>query len=232
MSLIRGVPLSRSSESHAGLPEPQRQAGRTAVPVQSRGTAPAVGEPPVEASIPEPVSVSTRASAHSSGLARFNAWPRDLAEAALLECCGSHRWALRLAAHRPYPDLDTLLAASDEAGYDLAHTDISEALAAESAPCLHHDAPRAAHLALRAAHAAYESRFGHVFVICLDGLRPSLHVDQVLAAIRTRLAHDPDEERSLTAEEMRRLARGRIIELVTEAGRAPDPFPPVAYDPQ
>ncbi|MFI2778298.1 2-oxo-4-hydroxy-4-carboxy-5-ureidoimidazoline decarboxylase [Streptomyces sp. ALB3] len=186
----------------------------------------------MEAPVPEPVSVSTRPSAHSSGLAHFNAWHREQAEDALLECCGSTRWAQRVAAHRPYPDLDTLLAASDEAGYDLAPADLAEALAWESAPCLHHDAPRAAHLALRAAHAAYESRFGHVFVISLDGLRPSQHVDQVLAAIRTRLAHDPDEERALTAEEMRRLARGRIIELVTEAGRASGPFPPVAYDPR
>ncbi|MFJ8749865.1 2-oxo-4-hydroxy-4-carboxy-5-ureidoimidazoline decarboxylase [Streptomyces sp. NPDC102441] len=228
MSFIRGVPLSRSSEPHAGLPKPPQQTGWTAVPVQSQGAA--LQGAPVEAPVPEPVSVSPRPGAHSSGLGRFNAWPRDLAEAALLECCGSHRWAQRLAAHRPYPDLDTLLAASDEAGYDLAPSDLAEALAAESAPCLHHDAPRAAHLALRAAHAAYESRFGHAFVICLDGMRPSQHVDQVLAAIRTRLAHEPDEERSLTAEEMRRLARGRIIELVTEAGTAPGPFPPVAYE--
>lgn len=77
-----------------------------------------------------------------------------------------------MAAHRPYPDLGALLAASDEAGYDLAPRDIAEALASEPAPCLHHDAPRAAHLALRAAHAAYESRFGHAFVICLDAFHP------------------------------------------------------------
>lgn len=135
-----------------------------------------------------------------------------------------------MAAHRPYPDLDALLAASDEAGYDLAPTDIAEALAGESAPCLHHDAPRSAHLALRAAHAAYESRFGHVFVICLDAVAPSQHVDHVLAGIRTRLAHDPDEERSLTAEEMRRLARGRIIELVADAGPAHSRFRPGGTD--
>ncbi|QEU76531.1 2-oxo-4-hydroxy-4-carboxy-5-ureidoimidazoline decarboxylase [Streptomyces nitrosporeus] len=178
--------------------------------------------PPGRTAGPEPVSVSIRPGAHSNGLARFNAWPRRVAEAALLECCGSRRWALRLAAHRPYPDLSSLLAASDEAGYDLGSADLAEALAAESAPCLHHAAPRAAHLALRAAHAAYESRFGHVFAICLDGVPPSQHVDQVLAAIRARLTHDPDEERSLTAEELRRLARGRVIELVTAAG-GPEP---------
>ncbi|MEV6259705.1 2-oxo-4-hydroxy-4-carboxy-5-ureidoimidazoline decarboxylase [Streptomyces sp. NPDC051784] len=178
------------------------------------------------------MSASTGTGAHSNGLGAFNGWPRETAETALLECCGSVRWAQRMAAHRPFPDLETLLAASDEAGYDLGHADLSEALATESAPCLHHDAPRAAHLALRAAHAAYESRFGHAFVICLDGLPPSQHVDQVLAAIRTRLAHEPDEERSLTAEEMRRLARGRIIELVTRAGRATTPSRSAAYDPR
>nr|WP_254667847.1 2-oxo-4-hydroxy-4-carboxy-5-ureidoimidazoline decarboxylase [Streptomyces griseus] len=178
------------------------------------------------------MSGSGRVNAYSSGLDRFNAWPEEFAEAALLECCGSRRWALRMAAHRPYPDLGSLLAASDEAGYDLAPADIAEALAAESATCLHHAAPRAAHLALRAAHAAYESRFGHVFVICLDGLPPSQHVDQVLAAIRTRLAHDPDEERALTAEETRRLARARLTELVAAAGRDHSPFRPVAYGPR
>ncbi|MHB0909296.1 2-oxo-4-hydroxy-4-carboxy-5-ureidoimidazoline decarboxylase [Streptomyces argenteolus] len=204
------------------MPEHPQQAGRAGVPVQSRGTAP--HEAQTRTPVPEPVSASTCANAHSRGLGRFNGWRRDTALSVLLECFGSHRWALRMAAHRPYPDLGALLAASDEAGYDLSPADIAEALAAESAPCLHHAAPRAAHLALRAAHAAYESRFGHVFVICLDGLPPSQHVDQVLAAIRTRLAHDPDEERALTAEEMRRLARGRIIDLVTEAGSAPGPF--------
>ena len=76
MSFIRGVPLSRSSESHAGLPKPPQQAGWTAVPVQNRGTAPALREAPVEAPVPEPVSVSPGPGAHSNGLGRFNAWPQ------------------------------------------------------------------------------------------------------------------------------------------------------------
>ncbi|WP_228990275.1 2-oxo-4-hydroxy-4-carboxy-5-ureidoimidazoline decarboxylase [Streptomyces sp. DH8] len=152
---------------------------------------------------------------HAVGLAHFNTLPFAAAEAAFLECCGSLRWAHRMAAHRPYPDLGALLAASDEAGYDLAPGDIAEALAAEPAPCLHHDAYPGAHVALRAAHAAYESRFGHAFVICLDPSTPSQHVDQVLAAIQVRLAHEVDEERAVTAEELRRLARSRIVEMIT-----------------
>ncbi|PJN28347.1 2-oxo-4-hydroxy-4-carboxy-5-ureidoimidazoline decarboxylase [Streptomyces sp. CB02613] len=188
------------------------------MPVQPRHPAPAdapvPADAPASADAPAPPADGAPVD-HAVGLAHFNSLPFAAAEAAFLECCGSLRWAHRMAAHRPYPDLGALLAASDEAGYDLAPSDIAEALAAEPAPCLHHDAPRAAHLALRAAHAAYESRFGHTFVICLDAYGSSQHVDQVLAGIRVRMEHEVDEERAVTAEELRRLARSRIVELMT-----------------
>ncbi|MGW0530640.1 2-oxo-4-hydroxy-4-carboxy-5-ureidoimidazoline decarboxylase [Streptomyces sp. NPDC003032] len=179
------------------------------------------------------------------------------AEAALLTCCGSLRWARRVAAHRPYPDLDALLAASDEATYDLSPADLAEALAREpltppapdhGAP--HHGAPRtayttapgtphatytAAHTALRAAHAAYESRFGHVFVVCLDDVAPNEALDHLLSTLRSRLGNDPEEERAVAAEELRRLARGRLTRLTrrhtaqgTRSAARPDsPYVPV-----
>ncbi|MFF8842536.1 2-oxo-4-hydroxy-4-carboxy-5-ureidoimidazoline decarboxylase [Streptomyces sp. NPDC015127] len=152
-----------------------------------------------------------------TGLAHFNGAPAEAAEALLLTCCGSHRWARRVAAHRPYPDLDALLAACDEAGYDLTAADVHEALARESSPGLHPDAHQAAHTALAAAHAAYESRFGHAFVICLDRYGPDEHLDELLAGIRSRLSHEPDEERSVSADELRALARSRVARAV--AGR-------------
>ncbi|MEU9847482.1 2-oxo-4-hydroxy-4-carboxy-5-ureidoimidazoline decarboxylase [Streptomyces sp. NPDC047985] len=183
---------------------------RTALPVQHPGQAtPTPGTAPAPNHLP---------GLHRfPGLARFNALPPADAEAALLTCCGSRRWALRLAAHRPYPDPGALLAAAEEAGYDMSPADLAEALAAETAPGLSDTAPRSAHLALRAAHAAYESRFGHVFVICLDAFDPAEHPDQVLAGIRARLGHDPDQERVTTADEMRRLARGRLIGLISDS---------------
>ncbi|WP_078629247.1 2-oxo-4-hydroxy-4-carboxy-5-ureidoimidazoline decarboxylase [Streptomyces sp. 142MFCol3.1] len=176
-------------------------------------------------------------------LARFNAAPADVVTRALLACCGSLRWAERLADHRPYPDLGALLAAADEAAYDLTPADLAEALAGESLTPLPDGAYSAAHTALSAAHAAYESRFGHVFVICLDDLGPEEVLDQVLAGIRARLANEPEEERVLTAEELRRLARGRISRLVrtfddpagsrpetaesTDSGHPDSPYVPV-----
>ncbi|WP_432215927.1 2-oxo-4-hydroxy-4-carboxy-5-ureidoimidazoline decarboxylase [Streptomyces hygroscopicus] len=154
------------------------------------------------------------------GLGRFNALTRDDTLAVLLSCCGSRRWAERVAAHRPYPDPESLLAAADEACYDLTPGELDQALAEESLspqPLVGARGPGtlAAHTALRAAHAEYERRFRHVFVICLDGYRDEELLDQVLSGIRTRLGHEPDEERAVAAEELRRLARGRLTRLVS-----------------
>ncbi|MFF3733977.1 2-oxo-4-hydroxy-4-carboxy-5-ureidoimidazoline decarboxylase [Streptomyces sp. NPDC002476] len=207
----RSTTLSRSSESHAGLPErPRQPAIRTALPVQHPGRA-----APAPASAPD--AVHAPAPHRFPGLARFNALPPADAEAALLACCGSRRWARRLAAHRPYPDPGALLAAAEEAGYDMSPAELTEALAAEPVPGLGDTAPHSAHLALRAAHAAYESRFRYVFVICLDAYEPAERPDQVLAGIRARLGHDEEKERLVAADEMRRLARGRLIDLISDS---------------
>ncbi|MFI9612999.1 2-oxo-4-hydroxy-4-carboxy-5-ureidoimidazoline decarboxylase [Streptomyces sp. NPDC052023] len=151
-------------------------------------------------------------------MGHFNAAPAEDIRRMLLSCLHSLRWARRVADHRPYPDADALLAAADEAAYDLTAADLAEALAAESLPELPDGAYSAAHTALSAAHAAYEARFGHVFVICLDSFTPDEVLDQLLAAIRSRLTNDPEEERGVTAEELRRLARGRLVTSLRGAG--------------
>lgn len=156
-----------------------------------------------------------------TGLERFNTAPADGARHVLLACCRSLRWVHRVAEHRPYPDVDSLLAAADEAAYDLSPADVAEALAGETLTLLPDGAYSAAHTALSAAHAAYESRFGHVFVICLDDVTPDESADLILATIRSRLANDPEEERLLAAEELRRLAKGRLARLVRDPSDRP-----------
>lgn len=123
-----------------------------------------------------------------------------------------------MADHRPYPDLESLLAASDEAAYDLSPADLAEALAGETLPPLPDETYAVAYTALSAAHAAYEAKFGHAFVICLDGLSPNETLDHALAGIRNRLTNDPEEERVVAAEELRRLARQRLAEFLRGAG--------------
>jgi 2-oxo-4-hydroxy-4-carboxy-5-ureidoimidazoline decarboxylase len=155
----------------------------------------------------------SRTSPSPKSLETFNTAPPEDARRTLHTSLHSLRWSRRLTDHRPYPDLDALLAASDEAAYDLTAGDLAEALAGESLPVLPEDTYEAAHMALDAAHAAYEARFGHVFVICVDGVAPDEVLDHVLAGIRSRLTNDPEEERVVVAEELRRLARGRLRDV-------------------
>lgn len=165
-------------------------------------------------------------------LSRFNAVPDEAAAALLRRCCGSTRWADRIAGCRPYPDTGSLLAAVDEASYDMTHGDLAEALAAETPHLffpgaepgqaagrggrMHRD-PRGlltAHTALRAAHTAYEHRFGHTFLVCLDGWEPEEQLGQALASVRARLGNDEEEERLVVTEELRRLAGVRLRRTV------------------
>ncbi|HEY8983837.1 MAG TPA: 2-oxo-4-hydroxy-4-carboxy-5-ureidoimidazoline decarboxylase [Streptomyces sp.] len=141
-------------------------------------------------------------------LTAFNAAPPTTAHTTLLACLHSHTWCHRVAAHRPYPTLEALLAAADEAAYDLTREDLAEALAAEQMPHLPDETYAAASMALSAAHAAYESKFGHAFVVCEDSL------DGVLEAIRSRLPNDPEDERVLAAEELRKLAKRRLLDAL------------------
>ncbi|SOD84272.1 2-oxo-4-hydroxy-4-carboxy-5-ureidoimidazoline decarboxylase [Streptomyces sp. Ag109_G2-15] len=148
----------------------------------------------------------------------FNAAPADEARALLLHCLRSLPWSRRLTDHRPYPDLDSLLAAADEAAYDLSPGDLAEALASESLPELPEATYSAAHTALSAARAAYEARFGHAFVIYLGDCPREEALDRILEGIRSRLANDPEEERIVAAEELRRLAKERLAQLLRGAG--------------
>ncbi|MGW7519699.1 2-oxo-4-hydroxy-4-carboxy-5-ureidoimidazoline decarboxylase [Streptomyces sp. NPDC054796] len=149
-------------------------------------------------------------------LAWLNTVPAAEAEEVLLRCCGSRRWAARVAAHRPYPDHEALLAASDEACYDLTFADLAEALAEETAhhPLSDQPGTLAAHMALRAAHAAYESRFGHAFLVCLDGYAAEERMDQALASVRVRLGNEVEREWDVTADELRALTRARLTHLL------------------
>ncbi|MFI1885618.1 2-oxo-4-hydroxy-4-carboxy-5-ureidoimidazoline decarboxylase [Streptomyces jumonjinensis] len=150
------------------------------------------------------------------GLAHFNAADQRAAVATLLTCCRSRRWARLVAEHRPYPDLDALLAAGDEASFDLTPADLSEALAGEPSIRARPDARPWARIALTAAHEKYQRTFHHGFVIALDDREPTEHLDRVLADIHRRLSNEPEREREIAAEELRGLARSRLARLIAD----------------
>ena len=63
-------------------------------------------------------------------VARLNALPREDAEAALGEVCGSPRWARAMESARPFHDAEALHYAAEEAWDALSRTDWLEAFAA------------------------------------------------------------------------------------------------------
>ena len=60
-------------------------------------------------------------------LAEFNALPSREAESALMDCCGSARWAASVAARRPFANAEALHKAADSIWRNLERADWLEA---------------------------------------------------------------------------------------------------------
>ncbi len=151
------------------------------------------------------------------------------AHSALLRCCGSRRFAEQMVAARPFADDSAVLRASERVADTLGEDDWLEAFAAhprlgadpgrgdsgkmsawskgEQAGAL--DASATDRVALAEANAAYEARFGHVFLLCASGL----DARAMLAALRQRLGNTPNEELALAASEQRKITRLRLGKL-------------------
>jgi len=150
------------------------------------------------------------------------------AAAVLAPCCASRRWADELLRGRPYGDLARLTAASDAAIGGLEWPDLEEALAAHPriGAALAGQGREAAWSAaeqqsaagagaaqrdqLAAANAAYEERFGHVFLIRASGRSAA----EMLAALRERLGHEPAAEREVVRGELRGIVALRLARVL------------------
>jgi OHCU decarboxylase len=161
----------------------------------------------------------------------LNALPAADAEAELLACCGSRRWARELAARRPFAGAAALLAAADAAWWSLGPEDWHEAFRAHPRIGERKAAPaqgaRAAGwsareqssatsagddvaAALAEGNRAYEQRFGHLYIVCATGKT----ADEMLAILRARLANDPATELRAAAAEQAEITRLRLEKLL------------------
>jgi 2-oxo-4-hydroxy-4-carboxy-5-ureidoimidazoline decarboxylase len=154
-------------------------------------------------------------------LASFNAAPEQEAVAAMLACCASRRFAAAMAAGRPYASQAAALAAVETVFESLTWPDVVESMdahprigdrvsgqsAAEQSGVA--DESRAA---LQAGNAAYEERFGHVFLICATGLSGV----QLLTALNQRLKNDEVSERVVAAAELRKITVLRARKALAE----------------
>lgn len=171
----------------------------------------------------------------SDALRRLNAMPPSEAEAALRRCFDSSAWVRDMVAARPFGDRAELLELADRAWEGLGPGDWREAMeghprlggddlereqfadtrawsAREQAGVTH--AAGDVRDALAEAQAAYEQRFGHVFLIAAAGL----DARQILEALRERMSNEPERELEIAAGELKKIARSRFDQILEEEG--------------
>lgn len=163
-------------------------------------------------------------------LADLNALDEDAAAGALLRCCGSARWARRMAAARPFADAGSMAVAGDAIWTALEPADWLEAFAAH--PKIGSGRPGGTGQAgwsgqeqagvagaadqtrrrLADANRDYEARFGYIFIVCATGKSAG----EMLALLKARLRHDAAGELHIAAEEQRAITRLRLNKLVEQ----------------
>jgi 2-oxo-4-hydroxy-4-carboxy-5-ureidoimidazoline decarboxylase len=144
----------------------------------------------------------------------------------LLDCCAVPRWAMAVTAGRPYGSAAELYDAADAALNELDEAEIDAALAGHprigAQPDARHSAsssreqsgvsgsPAATLSALAEGNRDYEERFGHVYLVCVDGRSG----EELLAVLRERLSNDPATERATVRAELRKINRIRLGRLI------------------
>jgi hydroxyisourate hydrolase len=148
----------------------------------------------------------------------------------LLTCLAVPRWAEEVAAGAPHATADALLEQARRAATPLSLAEIDQALAehprigqsaqgdgrAAAFSRREQQAPDAGDTelaaALAAGNAAYEARFGRVFLIRAAGRTRA----EILTELRRRLALDGEVELAVVGRELREIALLRLRQLLAE----------------
>ena len=152
----------------------------------------------------------------------------------LLQCCGSKRWASATATGRPFDTLEILLATADDIWWSLnpndwieafrSHPKIGEKKAADKVSAQSQqwsgqeqsgvaNASNTTIDSLAALNREYEQKFGFIFIICATGKTS----DEIVAALRERLQHDPAAELPIAAAEQSKITALRLKKLLTSS---------------
>jgi OHCU decarboxylase len=151
---------------------------------------------------------------------------------ALLQCCGSKRWAENVANTRPYENVEKLIANANDIWWSLDRYDWLEAFQSHpkigekksAAPVSDQSrqwsgqeqsgvatASRETVDALAALNWAYEQKFGFIFIICATG-KTSV---EMLESLKKRLENDAETELPIAAAEQSRITELRLKKLTT-----------------
>lgn len=170
----------------------------------------------------------------SEALQRLNRAPQEEAEAAFLTCCGSRRWARKMAETRPFAGVSELLDRAEEIWRNLEAQDWLEAFAAHpkigAKKAVQHQSAQSAewskneqsgtnsatdseHSELEKLNRLYEEKFGYIFIVCATGRSAG----EMLEICRRRLDNAAEAEIHIAADEQRKITEIRLKKLL-EAG--------------
>jgi 2-oxo-4-hydroxy-4-carboxy-5-ureidoimidazoline decarboxylase len=162
-------------------------------------------------------------------LVEFNALSSAQAESALMDCCGSARWAVSVASRRPYATVEALHKAANAIWWNLERAEWLEAFSHHpqigDKPASGSDSARqwaeGEQTGARAAtedvkarlargNRAYFEKFGYIYIVCATGKSAA----GMLAILEQRLQNDVPSELSIAAEQQRMITRFRLEKLL------------------
>ena len=161
----------------------------------------------------------------------LNSVPHEEALKALLQCCGSTRWAEEVSKSRPYSSLETLVASANDVWWSLqpndwleafrSHPKIGEKKAAAPVSARSSQwsgqeqagvstASRETVDVLAALNVAYEQKFGFIFIICATGKTS----EEMLEVLKQRLENDSATELPIAAAEQGKITELRLKKMI------------------
>lgn len=163
-------------------------------------------------------------------LAWLNDLPTDEAAATFLECCGSQKWAQRMAGERPFKMLDDLYRSAEVIWAASTPADWLEAFAAHpriGSTSSDRSASRASGWSadeqsvaakggrtvkkkLAEANRLYEEKFGFIFIVCANGRT----AEEMLDNCTDRLGNSAATEIKIAAREQQKITELRLNKLL------------------
>ncbi len=158
----------------------------------------------------------------------LNTLSQEAAFTLLQQSCGASRWVQAMVEERPYQNIDALKQAAQRIWETMERSDILEAFDhhprigadihalrqkfAATASLSESEQASVAHaseevlLALRDGNKKYETRYGHIFIVCATGKS----AEEMLELLEARMDNAPEEELRIAAAEQAKITQIRL----------------------
>jgi len=167
-------------------------------------------------------------------LERLNYLSSGEAQTEFLKCCGSSKWANRIAAQRPFETLHDLMQTAERVWWSLEQQDWLEAFRShpkigekkaeaqttataqkwseQEQSGITDPATRETRRELAELNHQYEDKFGFIFIVCATGKSS----EELLSLLRERVSNDAEKELRIAAAEQAKITGLRLGKLLNQ----------------